>query len=340
MKIIVDAFGGDNAPLEIIKGSAEAVSEFEDIEIILTGSEEKIRECAKENNISLDRMEIIDAPDIMTMHDNPKEIIKSKSQTSMAVGLKALSESKGNAFISAGSTGALVFGSTFIVKRIKGIKRAALGSFIPTLKGEHFFLMDEGANADCRPEMLLQFGIMAEAYFKGVKGKENPTVGLLNIGTEDTKGGQLQLEAYELLKNSSLNFIGNVEARDLMTGVCDIVVSDGFSGNICLKSIEGTAAGLMKMIKGVFKKSLKNKLAAGLVLSDMSEVKKAMDYTEVGGAPIIGIQKPVFKAHGSSNAKAIKNAIKIAATCVESGMIENITANIKSLKENDVDEET
>ncbi len=244
MRIIVDAFGGDNAPLEILKGSAEALLELEDVQITLVGSEDKIKECAKENAISLEGLEIIDAPDVMSMHDNPREIIKSKSQTSMAVGLKSLADGKGDAFISAGSTGALVFGSTFIVKRIKGIKRAALGSFIPTLSGEHFFLMDEGANADCRPEMLLQFGIMAEAYFKSVKGKENPTVGLLNIGTEDTKGGQLQLEAFQLLKNSPLNFIGNVEARDLMSGVCDIVITDGFSGNICLKTIEGTASGL------------------------------------------------------------------------------------------------
>ncbi len=338
MRVIIDAFGGDNAPLEILRGSEAAVREY-GADILLTGSEEKIKECAEANSISLEGMEILDAPDVMSMHDDPKEIIKSKSSTSMAVGLKALTDGKGDVFVSAGSTGALVFGSTFIVKRIKGIKRAALGSFIPTLGGDHFFLMDEGANADCRPEMLLQFGIMAEAYVKSVKGKEKPTVGLLNIGTEDTKGGQLQLEAYKLLENSTLNFIGNVESRELLNGVCDIVIADGFSGNICLKTIEGTASSLMKMIKGVFKKSLKNKIAAGIVLKDMGEVKKALDYTEIGGAPIIGVQKPVFKAHGSSDAKAIKNAIKIAMTCAESNMIGDISEYIKALKENDNNEE-
>jgi len=332
MRIIVDAFGGDNAPLEILKGSEAAIKEF-GVDILLSGDSEKIKACATENGISLEGIEIIEAPDVMSMHDEPKEIVKSKSSTSMAVGLKALAEGRGDAFISAGSTGALVFGSTFIVKRIKGVKRAAFGSFIPTAKGDHFFLMDEGANADCRPEMLLQFGIMAEAYFKSVTGKENPTVGLLNIGTEDSKGGQLQLEAYELLKNSPLNFIGNVEARDLVKGVCDIVVADGFSGNVYLKATEGMATALMGMIKGVFTKNLKTKLGAALVLSDMKVVKKTMDYTEIGGAPIIGVQKPVFKAHGNSDAKTFKSAIRVAISCIEGNMIENITKNIKTLKE-------
>ncbi len=339
MRVIVDAFGGDNAPLEILKGSESAIKNLGDIKVVLVGSEEKIKECASVNGISLDNMEIIDAPDVMSMHDNPKDIIKSKSQTSMAVGLKALSESKGEVFISAGSTGALVFGSTFIVKRIKGIKRAALGSFIPTLSGDYFFLMDEGANVECRPEMLLQFGIMAEAYFKSITGKEKPTVGLLNVGTEDTKGGQLQLEAFELLKNSNLNFIGNVEARDLIAGVCDVVVTDGFSGNVFLKASEGMATSLMKMIKGVFTKNIKNKLAATVVLKDMKEVKSKMDYAEVGGAPIIGVQKLVFKAHGNSDAKAFENAIRVAVTCAKSNMINDISDAMSALKEKENDEE-
>lgn len=337
MRIIADAFGGDNAPLEILKGCEMAVKEFS-IEILLCGSEEKIKKCAEENGISLEGMEIIDAPDVITMHDDPRDIIKTKSNSSMAVGLKALSEGKGDAFISAGSTGALVFGSTFIVKRIKGIKRAAFGSFFPTVTGGHFFLMDEGANIDCRPEMLLQFGIMASTYVSSVAGIENPTVGLLNIGTEESKGGQLQLEAYELLKNSSLNFIGNVEARDLVSGVCDVVVADGFSGNVFLKSSEGMASSLMKMIKGVFMKNIITKLAAALVLPHMKDLKKTMDYTEIGGAPIIGVKQPVFKAHGNSNAKAFKSAIKVAISCVESGMVEKLIQTINIVEKKDENE--
>lgn len=333
MKIIVDAFGGDNAPLAILKGSEMAIKEY-DIDIILSGDKEKIEECAKENNISLDKMEIIDTPDVISMHDDPRTIIKSKSNSSMAIGLKALSEGKGDAFISAGSTGALVFGSTFIVKRIKGVKRAAFGSAIPTVKGDYFFLMDEGANVDCRPEMLLQFGIMASTYVECVYGIENARVGLLNIGTEDTKGGQLQQEAYKLLEKAPLNFIGNVEARELMNGVCDVVVADGFSGNVCLKLIEGVAMSMMKLIKGVFMANLKSKIAAAMVMPGMKKLKKLMDYTEIGGAPVIGVTKPVFKAHGNSNEVAFKNAIGNAILSVESNMIEKLTEKLKLASEN------
>lgn len=337
MKVIIDAFGGDNAPLEILKGSEMAIKEY-DVDIILTGDEEKIKECAKENNISLDRMEIIHADEIISMHDEPRCVVKAKSNSSMAVGLKALSEGKGEAFISAGSTGALVFGSTFIVKRLKGVKRAAFGSAIPTVKGGYFFLMDEGANVDCRPEMLLQFAIMASTYVSCVYGVENPRVGLLNIGTEDTKGGQLQLDTYKLLEKADINFIGNVEARELMNGVCDVVVTDGFSGNICLKLIEGVAMSMMKLIKGVFMKNLKTKIAAAMVMPGMKKIKKMMDYTEIGGAPVIGVRKLVFKAHGNSNALAFKNAIGNAVVSVKAGMIEKLAENLNDTSENDENE--
>lgn len=329
MKIIADAFGGDNAPLAVLKGCEMAVKEY-GIEIILAGNEEEIKKCAEENSINISGMEILHADEIFKMHDNPKDIIKSKSNTSMAVGLKALAEGVGDAFISAGSTGALVMGSTFIVKRIKGVKRAAFGSALPTTKGKYFFLMDEGANVDCRPEMLLQFGIMASCYAENVMGIENPTVGLLNIGVEESKGGELQLAAYELLKNAPVNFIGNVEARDLMSGVCDVVVADGFSGNVALKMAEGVASSVMKMIKGVFYKNVITKIAALLVLPHMKSVKETMDYKKIGGAPVIGVKKPVFKAHGNSDAEAFKSAIGLAKASVENNFIEKLENNLKT----------
>ncbi len=329
MKIIADAFGGDNAPLSVLKGCQLAAEEY-GIDIILVGNKDKIKECAKENNVNIEGMEIIHADEEFSMHDNPKDIIKAKSNTSMAVGLKALAEGVGDAFISAGSTGALVMGSTFIVKRIKGVKRAAFGSAIPTVTGKYFFLMDEGANVDCRPEMLLQFGIMASCYAKNVMGIKNPTVGLLNIGVEDSKGGELQIEAYKLLKDAPINFVGNVEARDLMSGVCDVVVADGFSGNVVLKTTEGVASSIMKMIKGVFYKNIITKIAALMVLPSMKTVKDTMDYKKIGGAPIIGVKKPVFKAHGNSDAEAFKSAIGIAKASVENNFIEKLEKNLKT----------
>ncbi len=331
MKIIADAFGGDNAPLSVLKGCELATSEY-GVDIVLAGNEAEIKKCASENNINIEGMEIIHADEIFSMHDNPKDIIKSKSNTSMAVGLKALAEGKGDAFISAGSTGALVMGSTFIVKRIKGVKRAAFGSAIPTVKGKYFFLMDEGANVDCRPEMLLQFGIMASCYTENVMGVKNPTVGLLNIGVEDSKGGELQQEAYKLLKDAPINFVGNVEARDLMSGVCDVVVADGFSGNIALKTTEGVASSVMKLIKGVFYKNLITKIAALLVLPHMKSVKDMMDYKKIGGAPVIGVKKPVFKAHGNSDAEAFKSAIGLAKASVENNFIEKLENNLMSAR--------
>ncbi len=329
MRIIADAFGGDNAPLEVLKGCEMAVKEY-GIEISLVGDEAEIKKCATENNINIEGMDIIHADEVFSMHDNPKEIIKTKSNTSMAVGLKALAEGRGDAFISAGSTGALIMGSTFLVKRIKGVKRAAFGSALPTTKGKYFFLMDEGANVDCRPEMLLQFGIMASCYAENVMGIENPTVGLLNIGTEDSKGGELQLEAYKLLKDAPINFIGNVEARDLMSGICDVVVADGFSGNVALKMAEGVASSVMKMIKGVFYKNIITKLAALMVKPYIKTVKDTMDYKKIGGAPIIGVKKPVFKAHGNSDAEAFKNALGLAKASVENNFIEKLEKNLKS----------
>lgn len=326
MKIVVDAFGGDNAPLEILKGAEMAVKEL-DVDILLSGDEAAIRKCASDNGISLARMEILQAPDILTMHDEPGEVIKSKSNSSLAVGLKALVEDKGDAFVSAGSTGAVVVGSTFIVKRMRGVKRAALASFIPSRDG-HFLLLDIGANAECRPEMLVQFAVMGSVYMKQVQGMENPTVGLLNIGVEESKGGELQRQAFALLQQAPVNFIGNVEARDIPAGVCDIVVTDGFTGNVVLKLTEGVAGTMFGMVKGIFMEGFKSKLAAALVMPGLKGLKSKMDYATIGGAPLMGISKPVIKAHGSSNALAIKNAIRQAKRSVEGDMVGTIAADL------------
>ena len=259
MRIIVDAFGGDNAPVEILKGAAMAVVAY-DFDIILTGDEEKIRQAAAENNISLERMEIVHASDVMTMEDHPKSILREHKDCSMAVALRLLSEGKGDAVVSAGSTGALLMGGTFIVKRIKGVSRPALAPVMPS-DDQPFMLIDCGANADCRPEMLVQFAHMGSIYMSHMYPREGgPRVGLLNVGTEDTKGGELQLATFPLLKESGLNFIGNVEARDVPAGVADVVVADGFSGNVLLKTIEGTAMFMGSLMKRMFKKNLGSKI--------------------------------------------------------------------------------
>lgn len=331
MKIIVDGFGGDNAPLEILKGCAQAVEEL-GVEIIITGDEAKLNACAKENGISMRSITISHAPDVISMEDDPGEIIKSKSGSSMAQALRQLAAGDGEAVVSAGSTGALVIGSTFLVKRIKGIRRCAIGTVMPS-NGKPFMLIDSGANAECRPEMLVQFAVMGSVYMNKVMKVEKPRVGLVNIGTEDTKGDPLRTETYGLLKNTSLNFTGNVEAREIPFGACDVAVADGFTGNVVLKLTEGLAGAMMQNIKGIFLKNGLSKLAALAVKSGLKDFKNRMDYTEYGGAPLMGISKPVIKAHGSSNAKAIKNAIRQAMNLAETGAIDEIAKNLPKTKE-------
>ena len=332
MRVVVDAFGGDNAPTEIVKGASLASNEYS-AEITLTGKEETIKKIIAENDLKFyGELKIVDTDDVISMHDEPTSLVKAHSESSMALAFKELAEDKADAFVSAGSTGAVVVGGTLIVKRIKGIKRPALGGIIPAPKG-HYLMMDMGANAECRPEMLCQFGIMASAYLEGVEGKKNPEIGLLNIGTEDTKGGELQKEAYKLMKEAPINFVGNIESREMPKGVCDAVITDGFTGNIALKLIEGTSSTLFSLIKEVFYKSLINKLAALVVKKDLSGLKKLMDSTEVGGAPLLGVRKTVIKAHGSSNAKAIKNAVGQAIKFTETGVVEKITASLSEIKE-------
>ena len=327
MRVVIDAFGGDNAPLEIVKGASLASVEY-GCEITLCGNESEINRVISENDLKFfGELKIVHTEDIISMHDDPTSLLKAHKESSMALAFKELSEDRADAFVSAGSTGAVVVGGTLIVKRIKGIKRPALAGMIPSPKGK-YMLMDMGANSECRPEMLEQFGIMASAYLKGVEGITNPKIGLLNIGTEDTKGTELQKETYELLKNAPINFVGNIESREMPKGECDAVITDGFTGNIALKLIEGTASTLFKLIKQVLYKNIFNKLAALVIKKGLYSLKSMMDSTEVGGAPLLGVRKPVIKAHGNSDAKALKNAIRQAITFTETKVIDAIAENL------------
>ncbi len=325
MKVIIDAFGGDNAPLEILKGAAQAVATYGH-EILLTGNEQVLRELAQKENISLNGITIEHCTDVIAMEDHPKSILREHKDSSLGVALRLLAEGKGDALVSAGSTGALLMGATFIVKRIKGISRPALAPILPSDQGP-FMLIDCGANADCRPEMLLQFAQMGSIYMSHMfADKKQPRVGLLNVGTEDTKGGELQHATFPLLKDSGLHFIGNVEARDVPAGVADVVVADGFNGNILLKTLEGTVDMLMKNLKIALKSSLRTKIGALLVMPGLKGLKKKLSASEHGGAVLLGVNRPVVKAHGNANAKAIASAVRVAAEFAACGVVEKIAA--------------
>lgn len=330
MKIIVDGYGGDNAPLAVLEGCAAAVKEY-GVDLIVTGDEAAIKKTAAEHGISLDKIEIVHAPDVISMHDDPVSLLKAKSESSMAVAFQLLKEGKGDAFVSGGSTGAIVVGANFIVKRLKGIKRAGLATVIPTING-CYLLMDAGANLDCKPETLQYFGIMGSIYMNKVMGVQNPKVGLVNVGTEDTKGGDLQKEAYALLQKSPIHFTGNVEARAIPAGEVDVAVADGFTGNVILKLTKGLGSMFSKKIKGMFLEGLSGKLAAVMMMGKLKDFKKSMDYTEYGGAPLLGTALPVIKAHGSSNGYAFKNAIRQARDFVQGGVNDAIKDAIAEMK--------
>lgn len=308
MKIIVDAMGGDNAPIEIIKGSIDALNET-DIQLILVGKEEIILKELEKYDYDKDKVEIINATDTITNDDDPAIAIRRKKESSMVVALKALKDGKGHAFISAGNTGAILAGGLFIVKRVEGVERAALTSVYPTLKGNKL-LVDAGANVDAKAEYLCQFGIMGSVYMENIMEIEDPKVGLVNIGTEETKGNAVTKEAYNLLKETNINFIGNIEGRDVPMGVADVIVADGFVGNVMLKLTEGMASSIFSLLKDAFMTNTKTKLSALLIKPQIEELKSAIDYREYGSAPLLGVRKPVFKAHGSSDSYAFKNGIK------------------------------
>ncbi len=331
MKIIVDAFGGDNAPLEIIKGSMLAVNEF-NIDTVLVGDSDKIKECVNKNGITLKNSEIVDAESVITMEDDPKVVLKEKSDSSMAVGFRLLNEGKGDAFVSAGNTGAITVGSTLITKRIKGVKRPAIASVMPSAD-KPFLLMDCGANAECRPEFLYQFGLMGDLYMKHIMKVKKPRVALANNGEEETKGTPTVKEAYALMKNAPYNFIGNIEGRRIPYGDADVVVADGFTGNLILKTYEGVAKVLMNGIKDAFMKNTISKLSYFGVRSGINDMKKQFDYKEYGGAVMLGVKKPVIKAHGSADARTFKNAVKQAVWFLENNLINEIEKSLNDLKD-------
>ena len=334
MRILIDAMGGDNAPNAIVQGAIDAAKEF-DVQIVLVGRGETILKSL--SDLGMDTLpkgiEVANADDVVDMHDDPANVIRTKKDSSMVVGLRMLAEGEGDAFISAGSTGALLSGATLIVKRVKGIRRAAFCPEIPT--DNKTLLIDCGANSECTPEFLLQFAYLGTVYAEQVQGKTNPSVGLLNIGSEDTKGTNLQRESYVLLKKAHeqglINFVGNVEARDVPMGTVDVVVADGFSGNILLKTIEGTASFMAGMLKTMFKKNLMTKLAALACKSGIKAFKKRMDYREVGGTMLLGITKPVVKAHGSSDARAIRSAVRQAMEAAKSDLAVTLQAAVPQL---------
>ena len=330
MNIIIDAFGGDNAPLEVIKGSIDAHRDFK-VDVTLVGDENRIKKCAADNGLDITGLKIRHADTVIDICEEPTEVIKGKNDCSMAVGMKMLADGEGDAFVSAGSTGAIVVGATFIVKRIKGIKRPALATILPTA-GAPTMLLDCGANAECRPEMLVQFGIMGSAYMNKIIGVDKPRVGLANIGAEETKGRELDKEAHQLLKSAPVNFIGNLEARQLPLGDCDVCVADGFTGNMMLKLFEGSAKFFAGEFKNILTSGFKSKIAALMVMKNIKAFKKKTDYTEYGGAPLLGTARPVIKAHGSSNAKAFYNAIRQAKLFCERNVIEEITSAVASMK--------
>lgn len=326
MKIIVDTMGGDMGPSEVIKGSIDAIKEYS-IKVILVGQENIIKEELEKHNYPRDTVEILNAPGIVTNDDDPAIVVRRKKDSSMVVGAKALVDGLGDGFISTGNTGALLACGLFIVKRIKGIDRAALSVVYPHLKG-FSLLIDAGANVDCKPEYLHQFSIMGSIYMEKVMGINSPTVGLANVGVEKGKGNALTKTTYDILENTELNFIGNIESRDLPNGAVDVIICDGFVGNIILKLTEGMAYSMFSILKEEFSKNLKTKIGAGLLKSELKNIKAFMDYREYGGAPLLGINQPIVKAHGSSDAYAIKNGINQLVKFIEEDVIKVIKDNM------------
>ena len=336
MKIILDAMGGDNAPEAAVLGALDAAKAY-GTQITLVGRGEAILEVMRNHGIAdLPKgVDIANADDVVDMHDDPAAVIRKRKNSSMVVGLKMLADGMGDAFVSAGSTGALLTGATLLVKRVKGIRRAAMAPAMPNKAGGKTVIVDCGANAECTPEFLLQFGLVGSLYARSCLGIDNPKVGLLNIGTEDSKGTPLQQEAHQLLTQASrqglLNFVGNVEARDVPLGAVDVVVCDGFSGNVLLKSIEGTAMFMGSMMKKMFKKNALSMLGALLCKSGLKDLMNLLDYREIGGTQFLGIRKPVIKAHGSSDRLAFCNAVRQAKDAAEGDFTSELEQSLQAM---------
>ena len=335
MKIIIDAMGGDNAPLAFLEGGFRAAQEL-GIEVILVGRVEELLKLMKDKGIETlpSGVELMDAEQVVDMHDDPATVVRTKKESSMVKGLKLLADGGGDAFVSAGSTGGLLSAATLVVKRVRGIRRAAFGPTIPTKTG-NMILIDSGANVECTPEFLLQFGCMGSFAAKLNLGIEKPRVALLNNGAEDSKGDPLHKESYKLLKEAGekgvIHFVGNIEAREAMLGGCDVLVADGFSGNIFLKGAEGTAMFVGSLVKRALLKNWKTKLGAVLLKKELKQSMELMDYRRVGGTMLLGISKPVVKAHGSADAEAVVGAIRQAVNAVNAGVCQAIAENIDQM---------
>lgn len=333
MKIVVDAFGGDYAPFEIVAGAVKALQANEKLNLVLVGDKDKITEILQSLVFVSDRLEIVHAPDVVTMDDVPTVAIRTKKTSSIVVAYDYLKQNDdAMALVSAGSTGATLTGAVLKLGRIPNISRPALAPILPTVNDGGVMLLDCGANADCKPENLLHFGIMGNEYMKAI-GVKKPRIGLLNIGTEDEKGSETVKEAYQLLKNSNLNFVGNIEARDVLRGNVDVVVSDGFAGNVCLKTIEGTAEILFGELKDAMTSSFKTKLGALLLKKKMKGIKQKYDYTKVGGAPLLGVTKIVLKCHGNSKADSIASTIEQAFVLANNKLIEKVKTAVEKNEE-------
>ena len=335
MKIIIDAMGGDNAPLAFLEGSFRAAAEL-GTEIVLVDRVEELLRIMKERGIETlpKGVELMDAEQVVDMHDDPATVVRSKKESSMVKGLKLLADGGGDAFVSAGSTGGLLSAATLVVKRVRGIRRAAFGPTIPTKTGS-MILIDSGANVECTPEFLLQFGIMGSFYAQLTLGLEQPRVALLNNGAEDSKGDPLHKESYRLLKQAGdqgvIRFVGNIEGREAMLGDCDVLVADGFSGNVFLKGAEGTAMFMGSLLKRTLTANLRTKLGALLLKKDLKQAMSIMDYRRVGGTMLLGISKPVIKAHGSADTEAVVGAIRQAVNAVNAGICQSITDNVDKM---------
>lgn len=332
MKIVIDGFGGDNSPDEVLKGAALAVKEL-GIEVAVTGELETLKKRMDELKIPEKGIELVAAQGVITTEDNPKSITKANAGTSMGVALYMLERGEADAFISAGSTAAIVVGGTLIEKRIKGVKRTALLPLMPASGGVKYAVIDGGANLDCRPEMLLQFAILGSCFMETTMGVKNPRVGLLNIGTEEEKGRELEHETKKLLESAPLNFLGYVEAREAPLGAVDVLVTDGFTGNVFLKACEGMGVLMKESLKQVFFANLKTKIGALLTKKQLGSVMRHLDYKEIGGSPLLGTAKPVFKAHGSSDAKAFFGAFRQAKIFVENNAIAKMTEAIAAISQ-------
>ncbi len=339
MRIAVDAFGGDNAPLEIVKGAISAVGNLPEDEIILVGKENEIKAILEAENASCERISIRHADEVIGTGEHPVEAIRAKKNSSLMVALSMVKNGEADVVVSAGNTGAYLAGAFRTIGRIKGIKRPALTTAIPTEGTARGLLLDVGANADCRPEHLVQFAQMGAIYAAHILKIENPRVALLNIGAEEAKGNALTKETHQLLKEQQdLNFIGNIEPRDVLSGAADVIVCDGFTGNVVIKLIEGTAMTMFSMLKKAFYKSFVTKLAAAILKPGLKVIKSKLDYTEYGGVPLLGINGVVFKAHGSSNSLAFANAIRSARDYAAAGINEQIKALVEASGEEEAEE--